>query len=61
MIALYILVRRMVIAPVGQLKMVAEAVGDGNYDARCTLNTGDELEIFGQSLNKMVASFKDFS
>ena len=58
MIALYFLVRRMVIAPVGQLKMVAEAVGDGNYDARCTLNTGDELEIFGQTLNQMVTNLK---
>lgn len=58
MIALYILVRRMVIAPVGQLKMIAEAVGDGNYDARCTLNTGDELETFGLTLNQMVSNLK---
>ncbi len=56
MVALYIMVRRMVIAPVGQLKMVAAAVGDGDYEIRCTLNTGDELEIFGQTLNQMTAN-----
>ncbi|MCP4182168.1 MAG: DUF3365 domain-containing protein, partial [Hyphomicrobiales bacterium] len=58
MIALYVMVRRMVIAPVGQLKMVAAAVGDGNYEARSTLNTGDEFEIFGQTLNQMTANLK---
>ncbi|MEN8171445.1 MAG: DUF3365 domain-containing protein [Chloroflexota bacterium] len=58
MITLYFMVRRMVIAPVGQLKMVATAVSDGNYDAQCTLNTGDELEIFGQTLNQMISNLK---
>lgn len=56
MIALYFMVRRMVIAPVGQLKMVATAVGEGNYDARCNLNTGDELEMLGHTLNQMTAN-----
>ena len=51
MVALYFMVRRMVIAPVRQLKTVAAEVGDGNYDARCNLKTGDELEILGQTLN----------
>ncbi|MBE9523454.1 MAG: DUF3365 domain-containing protein [Chloroflexi bacterium] len=58
MTALYFMVRRMVITPVGQLKLVATAVSDGNYDARCTLNTGDELEIFGQTLNQMITNLK---
>lgn len=58
MIALYFMVRRMVIAPVGQLKMVAAAVGHGNYDARCGLNTGDELEMLGDTLNQMTANLR---
>ncbi len=56
MIALYFMVRRMVIAPVSQLKMVAAAVGDGNYDARCNLNTGDELEMLSETLNQMTGN-----
>ncbi len=58
MIALYIMVRKMIISPVGQLKNVAIAVGDGNYDVKCNLNTGDELEVFGQTLNQMVENLK---
>lgn len=58
MIVLYFMVRRMVISPVGQLKEVAIAIGEGNYDARCKLNTGDELEVFGQTLNQMVANLQ---
>ncbi len=58
MAALYFMVRRMVITPVGQLKLVATAVSDGNYAARCSLNTGDELEIFGQTLNQMITNLK---
>ena len=58
MIALYILVRRMVISPVGELKKIALAVSEGDYDARCQLNTGDELEVFGQTLNQMVSNLK---
>jgi len=58
MIALYILVRRMVISLVGQLKEIAIAVGEGNYEARCRLKTGDELEVFGETLNQMVTNLQ---
>ncbi len=58
MAVLYVLVRRMIVAPVSQLKMVATAVGQGDYTARCHLRTGDELEMLGQTLNRMVASLK---
>lgn len=56
MIALYFMVRRMVIAPVDQLKLMAAAVGEGNYDLRCDLDTGDELEMLGHTLNQMTAN-----
>jgi len=58
MIALYVMVRKMVISPVGELKEVAVAVGNGNYNAHCDLNTGDELEVFGKTLNEMVSNLK---
>ncbi len=58
MIALYVMVHRMVISPVGKLKDVALAVSDGNYETECQLNTGDELEVFGQTLNQMITNLK---
>ncbi|MBT3321415.1 MAG: DUF3365 domain-containing protein [Anaerolineae bacterium] len=58
MVALYIMVRKMIISPVSALKDVAVAVGSGDYDARCNLNTGDELEVFGNTLNEMVSNLK---
>ncbi len=58
MIALYIMIRQMVIAPVGQLKTLAAAVSAGNFEARCTIQTGDELEILGQTFNQMIANLK---
>lgn len=58
MLFLYIMIRRMVILPVSELKDIALAVGNGNYNARCNLNTGNELEVFGKTLNQMVANLQ---
>lgn len=58
MAMLYVLVRRMIVAPVSELKLVATAVGQGDYTARCNLRTGDELEMLGQTFNRMVVSLK---
>ena len=58
MVALYIMVRKMIISPVGELKEVAIAVSNGNYNTHCNLNTGDELEVFGKTLNEMVSNLK---
>ncbi len=58
MLALYIMVRKMIISPVGELKKVAIAVGNGDYNTRCDINTGDELEVFGNTLNEMVSNLK---
>ncbi|HIE25120.1 MAG TPA: DUF3365 domain-containing protein [Anaerolineales bacterium] len=58
MVALYIMVKKMIVSPVGQLKEIAIAVGNGDYEARCNLHTNDELEIFGETLNEMVSSLK---
>ena len=58
MVTLYLMVRRMVILPVGNLKALTTAIGEGDYDARCTLQTGDELEVFGQTLNQMASNLQ---
>lgn len=55
---LYFLIRRLVVNPIGQLETVANMVGQGNYQARCQLKTGDELESLGKAVNFMVASLK---
>ncbi len=54
LISLYLLVRRLIVAPIGQLEAVTMAVGEGNYNARCCINTGDELESLGDSINHMI-------
>lgn len=58
MLSLYLMVRKMVILPVGELKEVTTAIGKGDYTARCQLQTNDELQIFGQTLNQMVGSLQ---
>ena len=58
MIVLYVLVRRVIVAPVSQLKAVAVAVGQGDYSARCQLHTGDELEMLGETWNQMIANLQ---
>ncbi len=58
MITLYIMVNKMVISPVAQLEEVAIAVSNGDYEARCNLNTDDELEVLGKTLNEMVYSLQ---
>ncbi len=55
---LYWLVRRLVVAPVGQLEAAALAIGQGNYDLRCDIHTGDELEVLGETFNQMVDNLK---
>ena len=58
MITLYLMVRKMVILPVGELKAVTVAIGDGDYAVRSDMQTGDELQIFGQTLNQMVSNLQ---
>ncbi len=55
---LYWLVRRVILTPIGQLKAAAMAIGQGNYDVHCTIRTGDELEMLGETFNQMVRNLK---
>gem|GEM_PF-6680556 len=46
--------RRRILAPVRHLTSVAERIKHGELDRRADLQTGDELETLGQSLNGML-------
>ncbi len=52
-IALFFLLRNVVIKPVSQLKLMTDEIKNGNLEARVQLNTGDEFELLGQSFNSM--------
>lgn len=57
---LYALVRRMVVRPLRQLRNAAIAMGQGDYQAQCTLRTGDELQALGESFNQMAANLRQY-
>lgn len=57
---LYWLVRRMVVRPLRQLRSAAIAMGQGNYQAHCTLQTGDELQDLGKAFNQMADNLKRY-
>ncbi|MCG8470440.1 MAG: ATP-binding protein [Desulfobacterales bacterium] len=52
-IALFFLLKRMVITPLTKLKTMAELMGEGDYNARVELETGDEIQELGQAFNRM--------
>jgi putative nucleotidyltransferase with HDIG domain len=61
-IALYLILRAMILKPIGHLHHVASRLLAGNYTAKAALKTGDELEELGRAYNAMtrhiVASFE---
>ncbi|MEZ4591132.1 MAG: DUF3365 domain-containing protein [Chloroflexota bacterium] len=57
---LYWLVRRMVVRPLDQLRGAAAAMGQGNYQANCTLQTGDELQLLGETFNQMAGNLHQY-
>lgn len=59
-VLLYWMVRRMVIHPLRQLRHAAAAMGQGNYQAHCTLNTGDELQDLGETFNQMAGHLRQY-
>lgn len=52
-VALFFLLRRMVITPLTELKSMAFQMGEGDYNARVSLKTGDEIEALGKVFNHM--------
>jgi two-component system nitrate/nitrite sensor histidine kinase NarX len=58
MSALYILITRLIVHPIHQLRAVTSAVGQGNYDVESNIHTGDELETLNDAINNMVRGLK---
>ena len=58
MSALYVLITRLIVRPIHQLRAVTSAVGQGDYDVASKVNTGDELETLSDAINSMVRGLK---
>ncbi len=50
---LFFLLRRLVIKPVNQMKIMATEIRNGNHQFRVDINTRDEFEQLGQAFNQM--------
>jgi signal transduction histidine kinase len=50
---LFVLLRRVVIRPLSNLKEMTSTISDGNLEARVNLSTGDEFEQLGDAFNSM--------
>jgi signal transduction histidine kinase len=59
MIALYLIVRYVIVRPLRHLRDVTEEVSHGQTDVRADLNTGDEFEELARSLNRMLRHLLD--
>ena len=58
-LALYLIVRYVIVKPLRHLRDVAEDVSHGRMDVRSDLATGDEFEQLGRSFNKMLRHLMD--
>ncbi len=58
-LALYMILRFWILKPLRHLREVTEEIGKGRTDVRSSLDTGDEFEQLGRSLNRMVRHFFD--
>jgi signal transduction histidine kinase len=59
MLALYLIVRYVIVKPLSHLRDVAESVSTGNSEIRSDLMTGDEFEELSRSFNKMLRHLLD--
>lgn len=58
---MYYIIRSAVIEPINHLKHIAERISAGDYTARSHITTGDELEEFSTSFNKMIRYLEDLN
>jgi len=54
MIALYVIVRYVIVKPLRHLRDVSDAIRRGETDERATIRTGDEFEDLGAAFNRML-------
>ena len=54
-----VIVQRLILRPLRQLRNVSDKVAEGDMTVRSTIATGDELERLGESFNDMLAAIAD--
>jgi len=54
MVALYVIVRYLIVRPLTHLREVSDAISRGNIQKRVELKTGDEFEKLGNAFNRMM-------
>jgi signal transduction histidine kinase len=59
LVALWIIVRYVVVKPLNHLRDVSDAVARGHIEQRAEINTGDEFEELATSFNKMLRHLVD--
>lgn len=59
MLALYAVVRYVIVKPLSHLREVSDEIGRGNYDLRASIQTGDEFEELAASFNRMLRHLVD--
>ena len=59
MVALYIVVRYVIVKPLQHLQEVSEQVEHGNYQARAEIETNDEYEELAHAFNRMLRHMVD--
>ena len=59
MIALYAVVRYVIVKPLNHLREVSDEIGRGNYDLRANIQTRDEFEELAASFNRMLRHLVD--
>jgi len=59
MIALYAVVRYVIVKPLNHLREVSDEIGRGNYDLRASIHTRDEFEELAASFNRMLRHLVD--
>ncbi|MGI9517985.1 MAG: sensor histidine kinase [Pirellulaceae bacterium] len=58
-LALYVIIRYVIVKPLQHLQGVIKEVSKGNMDVRSDLGTGDEFEELSKSLNRMLRHLAD--
>ena len=59
MIALYAVVRYVIVKPLNHLREVSDEISRGNYDLRASIQTNDEFEELAASFNRMLRHLVD--
>jgi two-component system, NarL family, sensor histidine kinase BarA len=59
MVALYVIVRYVIVKPLAHLRDVANAISRGNTEVRAEIHTGDEFEDLASAFNRMLRYMVD--